>query len=211
MAVGLWSLLILLLGLGDLVAIAKGWRRWRYLFKPGTMVAIILLAATGQGDGGIYSRLVVAGLILSVMGDIFLVLPSDRFVLGLGSFLMAHLVYIYAFAGPLDVGVKGLGFAVALGLVAGLIYRRLHAGVVEQGGKGLVAPVLLYMLVIATMVWRALLTGDPLIAAGALLFFASDGILAWNRFVHPHRLADLGVMTTYFAAQYLIALSSLGL
>ncbi|MFZ5817772.1 MAG: lysoplasmalogenase [Bacillota bacterium] len=203
--------LIILTGTADLLAIWLGRRSWRYLFKPGTMLLIIALAATGQPEAGPYGWWVLAGLLLSVAGDIFLVLPSDRFILGLLSFFAAHILYIAAFqaAGP----VAGSTGPVALALAAvGLLYfRLLKPGVAERGGKGLLLPVFLYMTVISVMVWRAFGTGQPLLIAGALLFYLSDAILAYARFLRPHRLADLGVMSTYFAAQYLLALSTLPL
>ncbi len=174
------------------------------------MLVIILLAATGLPEAGPYGWLIVAGLLFSVAGDIFLVLPSDRFIPGLLSFFMAHLFYLVAFQAPLTLG--GPAGLVALGLaVVGLPYFWfLRRGVIESGGKGLLLPVFLYLSVISVMVWRAFGTGQPLLIAGALLFYLSDAILAWARFIRFHRLADLGVMSTYFAAQYLIALSVLG-
>lgn len=207
----LWPLTtaILLAGTGDLLAIWLGRRSWRYLFKPGTMLLIIALAATGLPGAGLYGYLVVAGLICSVAGDIFLVLPSNRLLAGMASFTLAHLCYIAAFrpAGPLTpaAGLFTLGL-IALGI---LLFRRLWHGVVEQGGKGMLLPVALYLTVISTMLLRAFLTGEPLLLAGALLFYLSDGILAFSQFIRRSANADLAVMSAYFSAQYLIALSVL--
>ena len=36
----------------------------------------------------------VAALVLSLVGDVFLMLPQDLFVFGLGSFLLGHIAYI---------------------------------------------------------------------------------------------------------------------
>ncbi|PJA52007.1 MAG: lysoplasmalogenase, partial [Candidatus Marinimicrobia bacterium CG_4_9_14_3_um_filter_48_9] len=44
-----------------------------------------------------YSVLIMAGLIFSLGGDIALMLPHDRFVMGLGSFLIAQIIYTFAF------------------------------------------------------------------------------------------------------------------
>jgi len=208
--VWLVSVGILALALLDLAAIWWDRPTWRYVLKPGTMVLIILLAVSGLPEAGPYGWLLLAGLLFSIAGDILLMLPSDRFLPGLLSFFIAHLLYIAAFRGPLSLG-GGSGL-VALGLgVAGFSYFwLLKRGVVEQGGKGLLLPVLAYVIVISVMVWRAFGTGQPLLIAGALLFYLSDAILAGARFIRPHRLADLGVMSTYFAAQYLITLSLFG-
>src|SRR5512143_3607936 len=69
-----------------------------YLFKPLTTIlilAIALLPGTFITDP--YARLIGLGLLFSLAGDIWLVLPADRFLYGLVSFLLAHLCYIAAF------------------------------------------------------------------------------------------------------------------
>ncbi len=51
------------------------------------------------------------------------------------------------------------------------------------------------------------LARQVLVAAGATLFFISDGMLAWNRFVRPMHLLDIGVVVTYHLAQLILAAS----
>jgi uncharacterized membrane protein YhhN len=45
---------------------------------------------------------------------------------------------------------------------------------------------------------------------GAVLFLISDGVLAINRFMRSFRAAQAVILTTYFTAQWLIALSVQG-
>lgn len=200
----IWTTAILLTATADLLAIWLGRRRWRYLLKPGTLCLIIALAATGLPEARLYGYLILAGLLCSVAGDIFLVMPADRFLPGLAAFFAAHLCYVAAFtpAGPFTWPDGAAALALA---AAGLfMYGRLKPRV-EEGGLRL--PVLLYLTVISTMLLRAVLTDNPVLIGGALLFYLSDAILAWNRFIRTFPWADLAVMTSYFAAQYLIALS----
>jgi len=69
-----------------------------YLCKPLTMVMIITIAMLrAKTDRAFYAYAVVGGLFFSIGGDIFLMLPSDRFIQGLVSFLIGHLFYIAAF------------------------------------------------------------------------------------------------------------------
>ena len=77
---------------------------------------------------------------------------------------------------------------------------------------GLHLPVIVYVAAISTMgaqaLGRARVRGDAAsaaVAAGALLFMASDTLLALNRFVAPLPAAPLLVLSTYFTAQLLIA------
>src|SRR5918992_4239407 len=69
-----------------------------YLFKPLTILFVILIALQPKySTSSFYRYAIIAGLLLSLVGDIFLMLPSDRFVPGLVSFLFAHVCYTFAF------------------------------------------------------------------------------------------------------------------
>jgi uncharacterized membrane protein YhhN len=63
------------------------------------------------------------------------------------------------------------------------------------------------MAVISAMVTCALATGNTLAAAGASLFFASDALIAWNRFVRPRTWAPVAIMVTYHLGQTGLATS----
>lgn len=209
--VALLSPPILVAALLTIGAEYRGPRRVVYVCKPLTTTLILLLALVTGGDDRIYTALIVVGLACSLAGDIFLMLPQDRFIAGLISFLMAHLAYLAAFVLAADrpwsgtsvlplIPLLGYGFAV-------LVILRPHLG-------PLMVPVLAYMIVILLMAWRAIEyarqypTPGPLAAAlGALFFVVSDSILAINRFARPFRAAQALVLGTYFVAQWLIALS----
>jgi iron(III) transport system permease protein len=76
----------------------RGPRRNVYIFKPLTTSLIILTALLlPDAVPAPYKWLIIAGLLFSLGGDVFLMLPQDRFVFGLVSFLIAHLFYIAAF------------------------------------------------------------------------------------------------------------------
>ena len=76
-------------------------------------------------------------------------------------------------------------------------------------------PVAIYTITIALMGWLALenvlATGISirwLAAAGALVFIFSDATLAWNRFLRPVTNAPVWILSSYYGAQLLIALSA---
>ncbi|HEV3469822.1 MAG TPA: lysoplasmalogenase [Pyrinomonadaceae bacterium] len=204
------SLLALVSALLTIRAEYRGPRRGVYLFKPLTVILIIAIALqTRFGTPGAYRSLVVAGLLCSLAGDVFLMLPRDRFVEGLISFLVAHVLYVAAFTadGPGAVSVWAAAALAGYGaLMLGLLWPRLG---------GLRWPVAAYVAVILLMAWQALNrwlggggAGAGPAAAGALLFVASDSLLAWNRFKGGFPAAQALVLGTYFAAQWLIALST---
>jgi len=195
---------------GAIGAELRGKRRVVYLCKPLTMVGMILLAfLPPHGAAPTYRALIVAGLLCSLGGDVLLMLPTDRFLAGLGAFLCAHILYAVAFCvQTTDLGpwYLAIPFILALALVTRLLWSSLGA---------LKPPVLAYEIVILVMAWRAWLAwatlgaGRALLAAaGATLFVASDVMLAYNRFLRPLRGAPIWILGTYFAAQWLLALST---
>jgi uncharacterized membrane protein YhhN len=180
-----------------------------YLFKPLTMVFILLMAVqAGQPGASLYKVAIIAGLVCSLAGDIFLMLPSDRFIPGLVSFLMAHLFYIAAFT-------SGTGFGFSWqSLVPCVIYGAFMFGILAPHLGKMKVPVVVYMVVILVMAWQAWerwrQTGqsEALLAfLGAVLFLISDSALAVNRFRGQYQSAQALILSTYFAAQWLIARS----
>ena len=171
------------------------------------LIIVVALTATDPVSP-FYQTMIVVGLIFSLGGDVFLMLPSDRFIWGLVSFLIAHLFYIIAFIYPGGIILSPI--ILALYLVYGAVMVRQlwpHIG-------GLRIPVLIYMTVILVMGWQALerwsLSADQrrlLAAIGATLFVISDSALALDRFRSRFASARLIVLGTYFSAQWFLALS----
>lgn len=196
----------LAVAVGDWLAVHHGATRVEYLCKPATMMGLIgvALAVDPRSPGA--RACFVAALVLSLAGDVFLMLPGDRFVPGLASFLLAHVAYAVGLVvdgvhpGALAVGVAAV--AVAFGLVG----MRLLAGV-RAREPALAAPVAAYTAVISAMVACAIGTGHAVAVAGAALFYASDALIGWNRFVRPAAGGDTTIMVTYHLGQILLVLS----
>ena len=95
---------MVLIGLA-LVAAVLDWRavarediRGEHVFKPLTLALLIGAALFLRGDvDGLRWALTLGALGFSLVGDVFLMLRPQRFVAGLGSFLVAHLAYVGAF------------------------------------------------------------------------------------------------------------------
>lgn len=181
-----------------------------YFFKPLTTLLILAIALRqASGAVGPYAGAIALGLVFSLAGDVFLMLPRDRFREGLTSFLVAHLCYIAAFTSETAFFADPAA-TVAFGALGLLLLRSLWPGVPGR----LRVPVVLYVAVILTMALqatgRALRVHDVpslLAAAGAALFVASDALLSWDRFRASFRSSRAAVLSTYFLAQWLIALS----
>jgi len=118
---------------------------------------------------------------------------------------VGHLCYLGGFLGAWP-GVLALGIAAA---VVVTVVAPFGTRIVQRlrGRPQLLAPVVLYMLVISAMAATALATGNVLAGVGAVLFVSSDTMIAWNRFVRPFAGADVGIMVTYHLGQAALVLS----
>lgn len=187
-----------------------GRRRLVYLFKPLTTALIVLLAALLPAEpASRYRTAILAGLALSLAGDIFLMLPADRFIAGVAAFLAAHLAYLMAFTSVVPMAASPAVFAIIAVVVAGILIALWRSLPVRMR-----APLVLYAVVLGAMaaqaIGQAVVLGSAAATAGAVgatLFLASDTALVINRFARPFRLAPLVVLGTYYSAQFLIAIS----
>jgi uncharacterized membrane protein YhhN len=191
----------LVAAVGDWVAVSVGSKPAEYACKPAALALLLLAAVALDPADGAVRWWFVAALALSLLGDVFLMLPGDRFVPGLAAFLLAHVAYVVGMhvagveAGPLLLGVAVV--AVAMAVIGTRVVRAVRAG----PDPALVGPVVAYMVVISAMVASAVGTRSILLVVGATLFYASDALIAWNRFVAPVPRAQLAIMTTYHLGQ----------
>ena len=187
----------------DWVGVGERWKSLEYLAKPLAMVALVGVALSLHAEVPGRRPWIVAALLLSLVGDVFLMLPRDAFVLGLASFLLAHVAYIVAFR--VDGGSVGAlaVSAVVVAVAAVAAGRKVIAGV-RASDPAVTVPVVVYIAVIAAMVACALATGNILFGVGAILFMTSDSLIAWNRFVRPLSWAPLAIIVTYHLAQALL-------
>lgn len=208
----------------DGYAVARQNKTLEYVFKPATLLVLILatvLLLSSPHDAW-QAPWFLVGLFFSLLGDIFLVLPNKRwFIAGLGSFLVAHIAYVVGLNPTLPPLAAILVF-IPCALVVGAVVRRVIAALRTSASLGarnhssLLLPVIAYGVAMTLMVFSAYATllrpewTNPrriLVITGATLFFISDSILAWNRFVNEFPSARLLVMVTYHIGQILLALS----
>lgn len=178
--------------------------------KPLVMVMLIGLAVSIDGAAGASRGWFVVALILSLAGDVFLMLEPDQFVAGLASFLGAHLAYIVGLVLAAFSPVPAVIALVAAVALFPLIGRPILAGARATDAR-LGAPVAAYIAVISTMVVTAAATTTLLAIAGAVSFFASDAVLGWNRFVAAVARGRLITMITYHTGQTLLVLALIAL
>lgn len=196
-------------------------RRLRYVLKPLLMPALAtaFLSSTREGgarpDRDLLRTGVLAAQGLSWGGDVALLGTSERsFLGGVASFFGAHVAYIVAFLSvrgePRDYGKAGLRTALGLWVTAAPVMS-LAAG---RKDPALRLPVAAYATVLSAMFASSQLLDPALpqgarrsLRAGTALFVVSDSVLAAQEFLlaEPRPLVESVVMTTYTAAQGLIA------
>lgn len=182
-----------------------------YIFNPLTMIFMIALALLAPGNEKTrkYTRAIVAGFVFSLIGDVLLMLPQDLFIFGLVSFLIAQIIYTYAFLMGRKVKLNSLSI-LPFGIFGLLIFIYLAPGLGEM-----TIPVIVYMVVILLMGWQAWEQWDTyrerwarMAFIGALFFILSDTFLAIDKFKTPFDAAAALTLITYTLAQYLIAMST---
>ncbi len=189
---------------GNWIAKVRSLRALEYLCKPATLVALIVAAGVLDPATDAHTRRVwfVAALVCSLAGDVLLMLPQDLFVPGLAAFLVGHVCYV---AGFWTHGPSGAALAIAAVVVIAVVVPlgRHILGAIGRAGEpaALRGAVGAYMAVISAMLATALATGNIIGGAGAVLFVASDSMIAWDRFVRRFAWAPVAIMVTYHLGQ----------
>jgi uncharacterized membrane protein YhhN len=191
----------------DWIAVSRGTRTLEYVCKPGTLAALIVVALTLDPVHDDVRAWFVVALLLSLLGDVFLMLPSDRFVAGLSSFLLAHVGYVIGLTRHGGSAAEVALAAVPVALAIAALGTRFLRSVLHAGDRALVGPVTAYMLVIGAMVTCALASGNAWAAVGAVLFMLSDSLIAETRFVGDRSWGPLAIMVTYHLGQAGLTLS----
>ena len=156
-------------------------------------------------------RWLMLALLFSAAGDVLLAIPwwAASFVLGLTSFLLAHLCFLGALV-PLARGSLRSDPSrvrwIAVGLMCAACVGLLVWFWPQLGRDGLTIPVTVYMVVLAAMVCAALLTQLPTLwtAVGAVCFAGSDAMIGIGRFVLGSEALGVPIWWAYAAAQILI-------
>ena len=196
-----------------ILAIATGGRVRHtlfYLFKPLTTVLICALAVVLLPEGADRNWL-LAALVFCLLGDVALMRQGNlAFAAGLASFLVGHALFVGVFLSRQAVWNLPVWWPLlavyALGMLAWLLPK-----------TGKLAPaVLLYVAAIMAMALSAGglsatvgLHGKPLLLLGALLFVASDTLLAIDRFIKPFATAHGLILATYYSALWCMVMGSL--
>lgn len=182
------------------------------LFKASSIIVLGLVALIAR------SRLLAAGLLFGALGDALLAWSPDTFLYGALAFLIGHLFYIALFLRA-GLGLSALKeprrLLAAIALIAAAI---VMTWLLVPRDNSMFAPLSVYTGVLTLMAITSvtLPAARWLAMAGAVLFFISDGFVAWNMFHHDPdpTLAfwrSFAGWIIYWAGQAAICFGALGL
>jgi uncharacterized membrane protein YhhN len=192
----------------DWVAVVMSLRRLEYAAKPAVMLGLIAVALAINPVSPTERAFFIAALALGLLSDVFLMLPRDMFLAGLVAAFVEHLAYIAGFrTRELDPGLLAVAAVIATVSVALFLPPIVRS--LRRDHPRLVNPVFAYVAVFVVMVAGAGATGSLVALVGALLFFYSDAILAWNRFVKPLPFGRIVNIVPYHVGEAVLVLSLL--
>jgi len=218
----LFTILFIFSVVGVLTGIVFHVKWLDYLCKPLIMISIggYFLQNSKNLDKKII-RVALIAFLFSLFGDIFLMFTGEGmifFMLGLGSFLVAQIGYIFLFRHTLKLfGNQSYIRKNPLLLIGYLVFGTIvYYLLFNQLDIVLKIAVLVYMVAILSMSAMALNLFNSvssasfyLVFAGSVLFVISDTLIALDKFLTPIPNDRLLVMSTYIAAHFLIMMGIL--
>ncbi len=184
----------------------------KYIFTPLITYIVIIIALYLSYVRGftVYNIFIIAGLVFALIADTFLMIEEISFFIhGLFFFLLTHLCYVYALSINYHFGTIDIIIIMIILSIFFLYYLVIH----KAKGKVYI-PVILYMLVLSLVLLLAIGTflknvypRGAIVTMAAILFAISDGVLAFNQFVHKVPHSTVVTWSLYAPAQLLFAVS----
>ena len=210
-----WIILFLIVLAIDLFAAYSGNETLRYFSKPLLMPLLIVYFIFNTNTVASLKKWIVLALVFSWLGDVLLMFEARNnifFIFGLVAFLIAHIFYLLFYENILKLeNLKKnywLFIPVLIYYVALIYLLSPHLGEMKLPVR-VYGVVISYMLIQAFQVARIKnRAASAMMITGAILFIASDSILAMNKFYQPFELAGIAIMITYGMAQLLITLGA---
>lgn len=154
---------------------------------------------------------ITLALLFSAIGDYFG--SCENFLGQMGCFAIAHVWFIIYFIERYLKKVehdrkltpKAKGYVGMVTFCTAVLLAISFIKIVPGAERGIIRTgICIYTCLIGAMMLMAMLQRSSLFALGAILFVFSDFIIAWNMFVEPIPYASYMIITTYFAAQWLL-------
>jgi len=208
-----WIIIFLLILFADLVGVYLNNENLQTITKPLLMplLAIYFLTETRLVNVNLKAWIFLA-LFFSWTGDVFLLFEERNsifFLLGLFAFLVAQIFYIIFFH---NIRMREYIRGNALLLLLAIVYYGVLISILSPFLGDLILPVRIYGVFLSFMLLLAMHTmfsknkkAGVWMMLGAILFVASDSLLAFNKFYATFNYAGIIIMLSYGLAQLFIA------
>ena len=147
-------------------------------------------------------------LFFSFLGDVFLLDKNGYFLLGIGSFLITQILFIKLIISQLR---KVRVHHIIITMLPFVVYFTVLISTIKENLTEFFIPVVIYGITISFFGMVSLLNyfinkskRSAVLLIGAVLFIASDSMIALNKFHEPRIIYPVAIMITYIFAQYLI-------
>ena len=195
-----------------LIIILTGREDIAWFMKPFLLPFLIVAVYVHQRFSS--KNILLIALTLSWIGDIILLFADKGelyFIGGLVAFLLSHIYYIVLFNKQLKIYLKKSKIIYWIGITTIIVYLIGMMVVLMPNLGDLLLPVFVYAMTISIMLLFALKgflnwqkPANSYIFIGAIIFVASDSILAFDKFYAAMQYDSFLIMITYLSAQYLI-------
>jgi len=200
------TFLFIIVSLGDMLGVVFNLDVLRTIFKPLLMLTLLLLYLVSKRN---FNKWYIGALGFSFFGDVLLMFQGEiYFMLGLISFLIAHIIYIKIVMDWLN---KPNLKSIVVAAVPFLIIFFALINLLKNNLNEMFVPVVVYGITISIMGLVSLLyyqnsksLSAIFMVFGASLFIISDAVLAINKFYNTNEIFPITIMLTYITAQYLI-------
>ncbi len=180
-------------------------QKMAFISKPFLMTSLVIIYLASVKKPNFWF---ISALFFSFWGDVLLLFKEQFFVFGLGSFLLAHILYIKI----TSEFIKKISLQkVILVCIPFVVFLFSFLFLIKDNLGGMKIPVIVYGVVISSFGAVALLnyveeknTANLWLFLGAIIFIVSDSLIAVNRFYEPKEMYQICIMLTYIVAQYLI-------
>ena len=201
----IWMFLFIVASLMDILGIVLHITLLQVIFKP-----MIILTLIGLYFSSVEKRnyWYVLALAFSFIGDLLLLDSNDFFIYGIALFLVTQLLYIFIIVKQMERPSNFHKYLYAF-LFANYVVFLLN--LLRPNLGELFYPVLIYGITISifglvsTINYSTKRTKKSLLLmVGAILFIASDSMIALNKFYQPNIYYPVSIMVTYILAQFSI-------
>ena len=189
----------------EIIGVAMNNSLIQSIFKPMMMLSLMALYYFSVEKR---NNLYILALAFSFLGDVFLLDKNSMFLFGIAAFLLTQLLYIYIIVKQMEKPSFFHKYLYAFLFANYIVYLMI---LLKPNLGDLFYPVVVYGVTIGVFGLVATLNYvtkrtkiDLVLMLGAILFIASDSMIALNKFHEARTFYPIAIMSTYILAQYLI-------